>query len=144
MARPSKFTPILVRRICDRIAGGASLRAICEGEGMPNRETVRRWLRDNDEFRRWHALAREWQAEFYADQIIEIADGVAANRGAIQRARLRIDARKWIASKLAPKRYGHRPEIDGGLTVKRAIGGDSGLGHALSGLDGDKSFSEAA
>ena len=64
--------------------------------------------------------AREAQAEHWADEIIEIADdsgldvvnngegGYRIDGEAIQRARLRVDARKWLMSKLAPKKYGDR------------------------------------
>jgi len=41
----------------------------------------------------------------------------------IQRSRLRVDARKWAAARLAPKKYGDRLEHDhkGGLDFRPAI-----------------------
>lgn len=102
--RPTTFTPDLAGLICDRIAEGESLRSICEQVGMPSRSTVHMWLAQNDTFSDQYAHAREAQADKLADEIIEIAD--TATDASI--ARLRVDARKWAASKLAPKRYGDK------------------------------------
>jgi hypothetical protein len=87
---------------------------------MPGVSTVYRWLSDKPEFRDMYARAREDQADTLADQIVEIADqkegdygvdgdGVlVANTDHIQRAKLRVDARKWVAAKLKPKKYGDK------------------------------------
>ena len=124
MGRPSDFTQEIADEICEHIAQGKSVRWICSDEKMPGQTTVYRWLRENDEFRQQYTHARELQAEYYADEIIEIADE-AKNEDA-QVARLRVDARKWKASKLAPKKYGDKLDLNhsGGIaveTVKRVI-----------------------
>lgn len=126
MARPTDYTPELAAVICGRLAEGESLRSICADEGMPGKSTVFRWLASEDrkEFRDQYARAREVQAEVLADEIIEIADESegdfigktlesgetieVVNHENIARSRLRVDARKWFASKVAPKRYGDR------------------------------------
>ena len=122
MARPTNFTPKTADKICERIADGESLRKISEDADMPHASTVHRWLADEAQgaFREQYARAREDQADFYADQIIEIADEGAGGEGgagddntAVQRARLRVDARKWKASKLAPKKYGDKVQFGG-------------------------------
>jgi hypothetical protein len=102
MGRPSKFSDKLADKICERIADGESLRAICADKNVPGKRTVMTWLSRNENFRHQYAQAREEQADFYADEIIEIAD----NEADTNRARVRIDARKWKASKMAPKKYG--------------------------------------
>jgi hypothetical protein len=70
---------------------------------MPGFATVKRWLSENADFQAQYARAREEQADFYADEIIQIADTCTDTN----KARLQIDARKWKASKLAPKKYGN-------------------------------------
>lgn len=55
-----------------------------------------------------YARARARQAEHYASEIIEIADTAED----AQLARLQVDARKWVASKLLPKVYGDKQEIE--------------------------------
>src|SRR5690242_17802831 len=91
----------LMNTICEEIAKGQSLRAICEPEGMPAPSTVVSWLHQDPVLAEQYAHARDRQADFYADEIIEIAD-TATNEN-YNVARLKVDARKWKASKLAPK-----------------------------------------
>ena len=108
MGRPTSFTQERADTICARIAKGESLKAICAEKGQPCETTVRQWLAGNPDFVRQYAHAREQQADFYADEIVEIAD----TEPDANRARVRIDARKWKASKMAPKKYGDRMELE--------------------------------
>lgn len=134
VGRPSTFTPETVDAICEHIAQGKSLVRWSAVEGNAGYTTVMRWLRDSEEFRNKYACAREAQADFLAEEIVQIADdglndtyetedGPKTNQDVIARSRLRVDARKWYASKLAPKKYGDKVEtthtgaIDHSLTV---------------------------
>ena len=137
--RPSKFSQALAGEICDRLSKGESLRAICSGDEqtadgfMPHRATVMRWLESNEAFREQYARAREAQADHFVDEIIEIADSPNATTnpqtGEVeardpQRDRLRVDARKWVASRLAPKKYGDRIDhtsSDGSMSPKPSV-----------------------
>ena len=105
--RPTIFSKALADEICRRLAEGQSLRDVCAAEDMPNRDTVRRWLGKRDNFRKMYAYARDHQAENFVDEIVSIAD----TEENPTRARVRIDARKWAAVKLAPKKYGDKAEI---------------------------------
>ena len=107
--RPSSYTKEIATIICDRIADGEGLRAICADETMPSKPTVFRWLEANTQFRDQYARAREDQADTYADDMVHIAD----TESDPQKARVRIDARKWHASKLKPKKYGEKLELAG-------------------------------
>ncbi len=94
---------------------------------MPARSTVIGWLFDgeHEDFMDQYARAREAQAEARADEIVDIADDESGdfttdedgkrvvNHEQIQRSRLRVDARKWIAAKLLPKRYGDKLQHTG-------------------------------
>ena len=118
MSRPSEYTRETADRICERIAAGESVRAITADDEMPGERTIYQWLEAHAEFAQQYARARERQADLYAAEIVEIADDgrrdyVKGEDGLevpdydhIQRSRLRVDARKWAASKLAPKKYG--------------------------------------
>ncbi len=105
MGRPSSYSEDIADRICAELANGAGLRDICEPAGMPAPSTIYRWLSEFPEFQERYARARERQADTYADEIVGISDN---ENGDPQRDRLRIDARKWVASKLRPKKYGER------------------------------------
>lgn len=129
MARPSMFTEEIAEAICARLADGLSLREVCRDEAMPSRDTVRRWLRDRPEFQQHYAHAREAQADHLGDEILEIADDASndwmvRNKGQdnevevlnhehVQRSKLRIEARRWLMGKLAPKKYGEKVAIGG-------------------------------
>jgi hypothetical protein len=73
---------------------------------MPSRKFYEDWLNTDEEFARQYARAREAQAEYYADEIVAIAD--AATPETANAARLQVDARKWVAAKLLPKKYGDK------------------------------------
>lgn len=133
MAGITTYTEAMGDKICELLMDGMSLRAICAQKDMPCRATVLKWLRDNEKFSIQYARAREEQAETLADEIIDIADdsyfdyrtgedgNERFNGDAVQRSRLRVEARKWIASKLKPKKYGEKLEANlnhsGGITI---------------------------
>ena len=86
---------------------------------MPSDSAVYRWLENVPAFRDKYARARERQQDFEADHILTIADEATdANL-----ARLQIDARKWRASKLAPKKYGDKLDLEhsGAVRVEKVI-----------------------
>ncbi len=130
--RPSLYTKALAAKICLRLAEGESLRTICADKAMPGISTVMGWLFDgnHDGFSEQYARAREAQAEIRADEITDIADDASgdftadkdgklvANSEHIQRSRLRVDARKWIAAKLLPKRYGDKLDLGGTVGLR--------------------------
>ena len=103
-----QFSQEIFNAICDRIGNGESLRRVCRDDGYPAAGTVCRWLAEDEggKLREQYARARDSQADVYADEITDIAD-MASVEG-VQVARLQIDARKWLAGKLAPKKYGER------------------------------------
>lgn len=75
------------------------------------------WLQRHEEFREQYAHAREVQAELLAEDIINLSDAVIEDGAAVAKARLQVDARKWYASKLAPKRYGDRIQHEQKITI---------------------------
>ena len=86
---------------------------------MPNKATVFRWLAAHEAFSDQYAHARDSQADTLFDDVLAIADqydtlSEALNPDLIQRAKLRIDARKWMAGKLRPKKYGEKLELEHG------------------------------
>jgi len=138
--RPTLYSREKSDLICKLIASGQPLTKICALENMPCMSTVMNWLWQEspyrEDFLEKYARAREQQAEILADQIISIADddsediifaegndasGVTAipkaNREFIQRSNLRVEARKWVAAKLLPKKYGDRKEVKVDATV---------------------------
>jgi hypothetical protein len=83
---------------------------------MPVMSTLMKWLTEPDKiaFSEQYARARDCQADFYADEIIDIADelGEGVDSNAINIARLRIDSRKWKVARMSPRKYGDKQQID--------------------------------
>ena len=128
--RPTTFTKHIADVICIRISEGESLRTILKDDGMPAQSTVYEWLMRHPVFAEQYTRAREEQADSLADEIIAIADEqpeivVVTDKktGAVIEHKLdgaflqwqknRIDARKWTAMKLKPKKYGDRVAVEG-------------------------------
>ena len=127
MSRPSSFTQEKADGICALLSEGLSLREVCAQEGRPDKSTVMRWLQQNSAFRDQYVRAKEIGVEALAEDILDIADdatndwmerrdkdgenaGWQFNGEAARRSQIRIDARKWLLSKLAPKKYGDKVE----------------------------------
>ena len=125
MARPTDYSEELIDKICERIATSThGLHKICSQEGMPCVATVFNWL-GKEEYKSFldkYARARTIQAELLADEIIDISDDgkndtqiidgqLRVDHDHIQRSKLRVDARKWKASKLYPKQYGEKVDV---------------------------------
>jgi hypothetical protein len=119
--RPSGYSDFLADEICHRLThdGGRSLRNVCAADDMPSLSMVMRWLVLHDYFREQYAIAMDVRAEIMADDMLEIADdgrndyvqtddGLAVDKDHIQRSRLRVDTRKWLLAKMAPKKYGDK------------------------------------
>lgn len=126
MGRPSIFTEDLAARICERIVLGESLRAICKDDDMPSIASIFKWIAEKPTFSEQYARAKEEQAETMADEIVAISDeteyekvevdgvplAVKFDSTAVARNRLRVDARKWVAAKLKPKKYGDKLDVN--------------------------------
>lgn len=126
LGRPTVYSERLAAGICAELAMGRSLRSVCRSDDMPGLETVFRWLREKPDFREQYAQAKSESADALVEEMIDIADdgtndfietedGVKFNSEHVQRSRLRVDTRKWIASKLKPKRYGERLDMNHGV-----------------------------
>nr|WP_156025870.1 terminase small subunit protein [Sulfitobacter sp. 20_GPM-1509m] len=116
-----------------------TLREICRAEDMPPESTVRLWaLDDREGFSAHYTRAREIGYHVMADELMEIADDgrndftsrnagdaeAVLNGEHIQRSRLRVDTRKWMLSKVLPKIYGDKLDLNHGGGLKVTISGD--------------------
>lgn len=105
------YTEEIAAEVCKRLAKGESLRQIAITDGMPAPSTVVLWTLDRPGFAEQYARARRAQAELMFDEILQVADGRDEDPNS---RRLRVDARKWILSKVLPKIYGDKLVHEGG------------------------------
>lgn len=122
-----KYSKEVASKVCEYIAEGYTLRSIEKQEGMPHKSTVMDWCAKHPEFAEQYARAKEIQAEAFAEELLEIVDdasndwmerqgeegqtiGWVLNGEHVQRSRLRVDTRKWLMSKMLPKKYGDKQQ----------------------------------
>lgn len=97
---------------------------------MPCKSTVFEWLQTSNEFQELYRIAMEQRADAHIEECLDISDdgsndwmemhdkdgksvGWKVNGEHIQRSRLRVDTRKWIAGKMRPKKYGEKIAVAG-------------------------------
>lgn len=142
LGRPTRYTEELAAEILTRIAEGESLRRITMEPGMPSHASVYLWLLQKPDFSDKYARARDEQAETLADEILAIADeppaevtddkGVSrTDNGWVTWQKNRMDARKWVAAKLKPKKYGDRQIVAGDADNPLEVKVDTGIFDAL-------------
>lgn len=128
MAYSKENVDLLFNKILIRIELGEALRNILKDEDLPSSKTFYEWLDNDDSKVKQYARACELRAEIIFDELLDIADDgrndfvtkklggdveiECLNSENIQRSRLRIDARKWILSKMNPKKYGDKLDIE--------------------------------
>lgn len=143
IGRPTKYRESVARAICLRLMMGQSLNEVCRDSRYPSKPTVFAWLHKYEAFLNQYRHAREVQQEHHLDEIMEIADdasndwmerhdkegesiGWQLNGEHVNRSKLRIDTRKWVMERMAPKTFGDKKQLehtspDGSMTPKPAI-----------------------
>lgn len=113
------FSQEAADEICNRLAEGEPLRAICRDERMPAWRTVYHWKAAHPDFAARIAHAREAGFDAIAEECLDIADetafdtvetdqGFRANSEWISRSKLRVETRLKLLAKWDPKRYGDK------------------------------------
>ena len=118
----TRYDPEFALLICERIATTPqSLVKICEAPDMPGIASIFRWLREHPEFQEMYAIAKETQAEVLLEEALDLVDDdsndlihtpdgkIVFNRLALQRCKMQVEHRRWIAAKLLPRKYGTHP-----------------------------------
>ena len=120
VGRPTTYNQETASLICARMADGESLRSICRDDSMPALSTVFLWVSKHSEFSEQYKLAMASRADEMFEDMIDIADDgrndyivngdgeERFNTEHVQRSRLRLDTRKWMLSKMLPKKYGDK------------------------------------
>jgi hypothetical protein len=123
-ARPTEYSFRLSEVICERITAGQTTSEVCRDPAMPQWHVLAKWRREHEDFNRRYTIARQSCCELWADEIIEIADDArndyivrsdgrrVFDRESFERSRLRVDSRKWTASKVLRHVYGDKSEVD--------------------------------
>jgi len=126
--RPTDYTTDLADAICERLAIGESMRSVARDESMPAMTTLFRWLREKEGFKQQYEIAKIESADAMSEDCIDIADNIdgqpvmadgiplvvegemvkVIDSVSVQHAKLKVDTRKWLMSKMKPKKYGDK------------------------------------
>jgi hypothetical protein len=137
--RPTDFTPELGDLICALICEGYSLRKIAKNDEMPRVSTILDWVMKGtrgderyEAFSEQYARSLDIRTDNMAEELLEISDDDSLDVGVtedgkpyvkgehIQRSRLKVDTRKWLMSKMKPKKYGEKLQQEITMTPHEA------------------------
>lgn len=120
VGRPNEYTQEKAREICEMLSMGISLRTICITQTMPAISTVFKWMRENEEFSKQYAQAKQESAEAWHEELAELGDEAIrlsqtvdskASGAVVQAVKLKADNIKWMMSKMKPKKYGDKIDM---------------------------------
>lgn len=132
IGRPALYSLELGERLCGELATGVSMKTACLPDDMPSAATVFGWMRKHPEFLEMYTRAKQEAADALVEEMLDISDdgtndwmethdkdgndtGYKVNGEHVQRSRLRVETRKWIAAKLKPKKYGEKVDVSHGV-----------------------------
>lgn len=138
IGRPALYTQELSDRLCAELASGVSIRTACKPDDMPSAATVFGWMRKHPEFLDQYTRAKAEAADALVEEMMDISDdgtndwmeihdkdgecvGYKVNGEHVQRSRLRVETRKWIAAKLKPKKYGEKVDVNHGVEADNPL-----------------------
>lgn len=121
-----KYDPVLAQKILDRLSETGSLRRVC-AELHVSRNSIIPWVTDNTEgFGDAYARAKEHGIDMLVEETLDIADdgtndymegkhGPELDSEHIQRSKIRVETRRWLAERMAPRKYGvlNKHEVSG-------------------------------
>jgi len=118
-AESEKDKAAICQDVLSGMRGGLSAYKACKAAGVPH-STFLKWVSEDSLLRDSYAHAREDLIELWANEVLELSDQEVPKTGdgkrdwqAVQKHKLQVDSRKWLLSKLAPKKYGDRLELAG-------------------------------
>lgn len=119
--RPTIFTEELAEAICEAIASGQAIRAICGQDGMPGISTLYRWEEQNPAFREQIACARRRAAQTLVDTVLERFSAARPADANLVGHHARFV--QWLSGKYDPQRFGDRATVEhtGNLSLTQVL-----------------------
>lgn len=128
--RPTLYSQELAQKICDKTSTCTmGLTELCKTmPGWPDKDSVNVWRLTYPEFSAKYAEAKRQQAELLVEEIVQLSDqshtycdeagNLRYDAAFTSAQRLKVDTRKWLASKLIPKVYGEKVIQESTVTIK--------------------------
>jgi len=123
MGRPAKMDAVVFEKVCSEIeVTHEGLNALCKQYDSSAPAFIA--FKNADESGKLserYARARDNQADYLADLMLDVAFSKSSDPNMVQRDRLKIDSLKWIASKLKPKMYGDKLDLTADIKTKHKV-----------------------
>jgi hypothetical protein len=110
--RPTDYSEEVAARICLELMNGRALCEITQADDMPAQSTVYKWLLRHPEFVEMYNAGRRFQAETMADRAVVMACRGASAITDPQAAAVQLNAIKWAAGRLDPRKYGESKNLN--------------------------------
>lgn len=132
MAYTNKEKETIINTVCEYIEDGLSLRQSSIKANIAPK-VFYQWIDEDDSKSKQYARAIELRTELLADELIEIADeqnvdtykddqgNTITDGTAIQRSKLKVDTRKWLMSKMFPRKYGDKITQDINIVAEQPL-----------------------
>tara|TARA_R110000787_G_scaffold71232_2_gene158543 strand:+ start:21191 stop:21574 length:384 start_codon:yes stop_codon:yes gene_type:complete len=85
---------------------------ICRDPKMPARQTIMKWMAEDDELEQMIDDAYKWKARYFGEAILDVAEGGSFSTGDIRRDELKVKALMWLAGKYNRKVFGDSQQIE--------------------------------
>ena len=107
-----KYTKQDVIDVIDIIKTGKSVRSVLKDKDRMCLAQFYKMIEQDKELIEYYERARLTRADSFFESIVEVAD--ECQQGLIEpnAARVAIDAYKWTAGRMAPKRYGDKSQLE--------------------------------
>lgn len=112
MSDSIKYSKTIAEKICERIATGETLNAICLEPEMPSHTVIFKWFERYPDFKQSYENARILQADYFADEMVELKNLARENPANASAYRVAADILRWQASVRQPRKYGDKLEVD--------------------------------
>jgi hypothetical protein len=110
--KPELLTDTFITDLCDWMADGKSVRAYCRANPHYKPSTICTWLNEYPDFAEHYTRAINMRADAKFDKIDDVIDEMRVKTIDPQMARVEIDAIKWQAGRMNPKKYGDKLNLD--------------------------------
>ena len=121
MAAELTYTKDIAIEICAEVSSSnKSMAKIAREMGLTVR-TIWRWIANYPDFREMYDLAKEQQADYFVEEMVEIADTASKDLIDAQDRKLRVNVRQWAASKFKPKKYGENRSMQVDVNMRRSV-----------------------
>ena len=101
-----EYSKEIAEQICELVALNTPIQHIAKMEDMPCAKTIYNWLQRHDDFRRQMEVARGFQADYQADEMLTLLKELDEKPNQAHAIRVKADILRWQAGVRAPRKYG--------------------------------------